>query len=154
MTDIRELLTKHYAMMLRYAQKLSNNETNADDIVQQACVYALQSKSPPEHSYERRWLATCVWNAWSNFVRLGRRLIADGDETARNVAVDGGQFAAARLGDVRRIVSGMSVPQAKCFYAVSVMGMETREAAKVLGFKQHVSVSRYNRQALAALAAA
>lgn len=152
MSDVSGIIVRNMTMMRRYASKLSGNETNADDIFQQACVFALQSKSPPAPDYERKWLATCVWNAMSQFVASGRRLVSDGGEAADRESCSGGQFDHVRLSDVKRIMSRMPRQQRDCFEAVAIEGMELREAAQALGFKTHGSVNRYHKRAMAMIA--
>jgi RNA polymerase sigma factor (sigma-70 family) len=156
--DFNALCTPNYQDLLGFAIRLTKNETEAHDVVQDAMVKALNCWDGfnPKHSPEvsaRAWLFQIVANTFLDNVRKNTRrgkraktawnvvngtygVFDDGTERgARNECHDETVAAVEALSDdLRRVVE-----------LVDIQGFKYREAAKVLDVSMATVTSRLHR---------
>ncbi len=128
------LITTHRRPMQALAARLTGNATDADDVFQTACEFALRSSTHADQIEKpKSWLYQCVANAARTHRRQSLRLVADGGEAARTLSVGPAQEHAVRRGEIRRHVARMTERRREVFERVAVMGYGKAETAKALG---------------------
>jgi RNA polymerase sigma-70 factor (ECF subfamily) len=69
-----DVVLPHLDAAFNYARSLTNNDAEAEDVVQDACVRAMRFFSSLRDENARPWLLTIVRNTW--YSRLSRRATA------------------------------------------------------------------------------
>lgn len=134
MQTVASMIVQHKRPMMALSARLANNATDADDVFQGACEYALRSKTPAsEIEKPKSWLYQCVANSAKSHRRNGMRLVPDGGESAVTLATGPSQEHTVRLGEILRQVSGMSERRRDIFERVAILGYGQKETAKELG---------------------
>ncbi len=136
------------AAMRRYARSLARNEHDADDIVQEALLRAIERQDTfqPGRS-QRRWLLAIVHNV---FVTRKRKEAAEArrdDRFAETLLarLDPEQEMIARLNEVAQAFSVLSDQQRAVLHLVAVEGLSYQEAADVLDVPVGTIMSRLSR---------
>lgn len=134
--------------MRRYARALARHEQDAEDIVQDACVRAMERESTFKPGLsKRRWLLAIVHNV---FVSSKRREAAEARRNLRFAetllaSVDPEQEQIARLNEVARAFVALPDSQRAVLHLVAVEGMNYQEAADILGVPIGTIMSRLSR---------
>jgi len=136
------------AAMRRYARSLARDRQDADDIVQEALVRAIERRRTfrPERS-RRRWLLAIVHNV---FVSGKRRAAAEARRNARFAEtlmahIDPEQDRHVRLAQVAHAFAGLPDRQRAVLHLVAIEGLSYQEAADVLGVPVGTIMSRLAR---------
>lgn len=141
----------------RFAFGLTRRLPDADDLVQAACLRALEKRSQwVPGSRLDSWLYRIVQNLWVDQRRQQRRRaeesIDDGDERFSEIADPSSQHRGEgrlMLGSVERAILRLPEEQRAVLMLVSVDGMAYREAADALGVPIGTVMSRLSRARLA-----
>lgn len=151
MDDARDMEADLMAMR-RYARSLARDDQDADDVVQDALIRAIERKATyqPERS-RTRWLLAIVHNV---FVSGKRREAA---ETRRNdrfaetllSSVDPQQEEHVRLAEIARGFAALPDAQRSALHLTAIEGMSYQQAADVLGVPIGTVMSRLSRARVA-----
>lgn len=136
--------------MRRYAISLCKSSSQADDLVQTACVKALAAASSwVEGSRFDAWVFRILRNCWIDEIRRTRQHVSIDDDaiSADLVGERGEQEAMERLSfeEARKAIDGLPVEQREVLLLVCVEDMAYREAADVLGIPIGTVMSRLAR---------
>lgn len=129
------LVTMHYETMYKMAFKWCGNQTNAEDITQEACMKLARGLGSFKfNSAFTSWLYRLVINAAKDFYKqAGRMPLSDGLETAQVVAGSEERlFAREVLAEVARLPEG----EKEAVLLVFSEGLSHKEAADILGCKE------------------
>lgn len=148
MMDDRRDMEADLVAMRRYARALARDDQDADDVVQDALLRAIERKATyqPDRS-RKRWLLAIVHNV---FVSSKRRQAA---ETRRNdrfaetllSSVDPQQEEHLRLAEVARGFAALPDAQRAVLHLTAIEGLGYQEAADVLGIPIGTVMSRLSR---------
>jgi len=136
------------AAMRRYARALARHDQDADDIVQDALVRAIEREGSFDPARARRpWLMAIVHNV---FVTRKRREAAEARRDMRFAEtllsrVDPEQEQMTRLSEVARAFAALPDSQRATMHLIAVEGMNYQEAADVLGVPIGTIMSRLSR---------
>lgn len=132
----------------RYARALTRDETDAEDLVQDALLRAYERRGSLEPARGiRGWLMSILHNI---FIDRRRSRLAE-DRRAAESAELGAQVAPAaqehhvRLAQVRRSFMALPEEQRAALHLVAIEGLGYAEAARVLGIPQGTLMSRLSR---------
>ncbi|MFC3442493.1 sigma-70 family RNA polymerase sigma factor [Sphingobium rhizovicinum] len=147
MDDRRDMEADLLAMR-RYARALARDDADADDVVQDALLRAIERKATyqPERS-RTRWLLAIVHNV---FVSGKRRQAAESrrnDRFAETLlsSIDPQQEEYMRLAEVAQGFSALPEPQRGVLHLTAIEGMSYQQAADVLGVPIGTIMSRLSR---------
>ncbi|MEQ9814444.1 MAG: RNA polymerase sigma factor [Azospirillaceae bacterium] len=140
----------------RFAYGLTRSLAEADDLVQSACLRALEKRRQWQAGTRLdSWLFRIVQNLWiDGRRRLRHREEVDpdslplGDPSAHRTAE-----ARLTLGAVERLILALPVEQRAVLMLATVEGMSYAETAAILGIPQGTVMSRLSRARLALAAA-
>lgn len=131
----------------RYAWSLLRNHSDADDLVQDCLVRALDhTDSLRSDSDLRAWLFTIMHNIFANRWRRMRnraRLLTEHTETETTIAAP--QHASAEMRDVLRGLDTLPEEQREVILLVAVEGFRYDEVASMLGIPIGTVMSRLSR---------
>lgn len=120
----------------RFATSLSRNPADGDDLCQMTIERALSRR----HSYRPgtcfdSWMYRIMRNLWIDERRARQRRTQTfvSEEAGIAVGADGGQDAAAQLGDVDQAMARLPDEQREAVLLVLVEGYSYREAAEIVG---------------------
>ena len=72
-TFLAQTIRTDGAYLLRYARRLTHNDADATDLLQDTCVQALEAAGQTDYpDHPRTWLVTVMRNRWFNIVRHRR----------------------------------------------------------------------------------
>jgi len=138
--------------MRRYARALTRDTQDADDVVQDAVLRAIERRRTfdPARS-RRRWLLAIVHNV---FVSAKRR---EASEARRNAQfaqamiahLDPAQEHRARLAQIARSFAALPEQQRAVLHLVAVEGLSYQETADALGVPIGTVMSRLSRARIA-----
>ncbi|WP_416463304.1 sigma-70 family RNA polymerase sigma factor [Sphingomonas sp. VDB2] len=147
MDDARDMEADLLAMR-RYARALARDESDADDVVQDALLRAIERRATyqPERS-RTRWLLAIVHNV---FVSAKRRQAA---ETRRNdrfaqtllSSIDPQQEEHVRLAEIAQGFAALPEPQRAVLHLTAIEGLSYQQAADILGVPIGTVMSRLSR---------
>jgi RNA polymerase sigma-70 factor (ECF subfamily) len=151
---VRKELVALLPRLRRFSYGLTGSIADGDDLVQSACVRALDriGQWQPGTRLDS-WMYRILQNLWIDQLRAGRsREVTMEDEAM--AAVPGGDQARemeARLGlaDVRREVGRLPAEQRSVLLLVSVEGLSYKQAAEILDIPIGTVMSRLARARLA-----
>lgn len=147
--DLRPVLSALLPRLRRFGLALTGSAADADELVQDACVRALQhSGQLREQNRVDAWLYGIMRNLWIDETRARSRRRHDDLETAAEVAGDDGpQVTEGRitLELVRQRLHEMSADQRAVLILVCVDGLSYKQAAEVLGIAIGTVMSRLSR---------
>ncbi|WP_182084827.1 sigma-70 family RNA polymerase sigma factor [Aureimonas sp. ME7] len=136
------------APLRRYALSLTRNPADAEDLVHDTLVKAIEKEGHFRPGAEARsWLFAILHNTFLDARRRSRTRAAievDGSEGA-DAAVPAGQDASMRLADVRRTFMALPEEQRAALHLVAVEGLSYDEAAASLAIPVGTLVSRVSR---------
>jgi RNA polymerase sigma-70 factor (ECF subfamily) len=129
-------LPEHMTRMWRYALVLSGNRDTAEELVQAACLRALERahQFTPGTRLDR-WVFSILHSIWLNEVRARKVRLGQGLVDADAVLVfDGLKYTEANISarQVLREVQALPEAQRETVFLVYVEGMTYREAAELL----------------------
>jgi RNA polymerase sigma-70 factor, ECF subfamily len=131
----------------RYAWSLLRDKNDADDLVQDCLVRALdRMDSLRSDSDLRAWLFTIMHNIFASRwkrVRNRARLVAEHTETEAIIAAP--QQASVEIRDVLRGLDTLPVEQREVILLVAVEGFHYDEVAQMLGIPIGTVMSRLSR---------
>jgi RNA polymerase sigma-70 factor (ECF subfamily) len=134
--------------MRRYARSLTRDRDNADDVVQDALVRAIERQATYQQGRDRRrWLLAIVHNV---FISGTRRKAA---ETRRNERFaemqvahsDASQEHHARLGEIAQSFAVLPDHHRAVLHLTAIEGLSYQECADVLGVPVGTIMSRIAR---------
>ncbi|MBZ9974305.1 MULTISPECIES: sigma-70 family RNA polymerase sigma factor [unclassified Mesorhizobium] len=145
-------VTPHLEDLWRYSRVLTKNDTDADDLVQEALVRALGLSRTYDASRPLMpWLITIVRNTFfTSAVRADaerRRLAAYAQQC--DPLLMPSQEHCAELSNVQRALEGLPSDQAEVLHLVAVLGFTYSDAAAVLGVPVGTVMSRLSRARIA-----
>ena len=149
-TDPRAQIVSLLPRLRRFAGGLTPDRHLADDLVQAACLKALERwhQWTPGTSLAS-WMFRIVQNTWLDDFRAKARQATDHDEDALlNVAGDDGQALLeqrSELRAVRRAMAALPEEQRVVLLLVTVDGMSYQEAADALAIPMGTVMSRLAR---------
>ncbi|GAB2919895.1 sigma-70 family RNA polymerase sigma factor [Paraburkholderia jirisanensis] len=150
--DLPGLLPGLLPRLLVFANRLSTNRHDAEDLVQLACVRALErSHQLDRESGVLNWMYTIVRTTWVNEVRTRavrkRSGVEWDDELLNNIADPNAAppeqtvFLHQMLGAVRRLPDSQRI----VMQLIDVEGFSYQEAAKALDVRTGTIMSRLSR---------
>jgi RNA polymerase sigma factor (sigma-70 family) len=142
--DVVDLLVP----LRRYARALTRDPAQADDLVHDALVRALEHQGSLRAGTNlRTWLMTVLHNAFIDGQR--RRQVearyADTLESMTDGAVPPAQDSHVRLAQIREAFGRLPEEQRAALHLVTIEGMAYQEAADVLGIPIGTLMSRLGR---------
>ncbi len=136
------------AAMRRYALSLARDQPDADDVVQEALIRAIERRQTfdPGRS-RRRWLLSIVHNV---FVSAKRREAvearhSDGLAEAMLSQIEAEQFRHARLAQIASAFAALSDQHRAVLHLIAVEECSYQEAADILGVPIGTVMSRLSR---------
>lgn len=141
-------LLDELSSMRRYARSLTHDQNEADDVVQDALLKALEKRHTFRPDGSRRgWLLAIVHNI---FISSRRR---EGAATRRDAqfaevaisCLEPNQEHAAYLQDVARAFNALPEAQRQVMHLILVEGQSYQEAAAILGIPVGTVMSRLGR---------
>jgi RNA polymerase sigma-70 factor, ECF subfamily len=140
-------LEENIPSLRRYAWTLLRNSSDADDLVQECLLKALDRIDTLRAASDlRSWLFTIMHNLYVNRwrrMKLRARLAADNAEA--ELAVGPSQQASAEIQDVLRGLSTLTEEQRQIVLLVAVEGFQYGEVAAMLGIPVGTVMSRLSR---------
>ncbi len=132
----------------RYARSLARNSAEAEDLVHDALVRALERRSTFRTGANlRNWLFSIVHNTHVDRMRssVARRRRDDAAVLEADIAYPAGQEHAVRLQQVRSAFMALPEDQREALHLVAVEDMSYQEAADALGIPVGTLMSRVSR---------
>ncbi|MBZ9674055.1 sigma-70 family RNA polymerase sigma factor [Mesorhizobium sp. ES1-3] len=141
-------VTPHLEVLWRYGRVLTRDDSDADDLVQEALVRALSlAKSFDTSRPLLPWLIAIVRNTFlTGTTRMAndrQRLASYGDLS--EAASPPAQERCAELVDVERALATLPAEQAEVLHLVGVLGFTYSEAAELLEVPTGTVMSRLSR---------
>jgi RNA polymerase sigma-70 factor (ECF subfamily) len=136
------------AAMRRYARVLARDHQDADDVVQDALVRAIERDATYERGRgRRRWLLAIVHNVFVSGVRRQGAERRRDDRFAETLVAhsDAAQEHHARLTDIARGFAALSEHQRAVLHLTAVEGLSYQECADLLGVPVGTIMSRLAR---------
>jgi len=153
----RERILPYLQRLYGYAQSLTRNPENAEDLVQQAALKALAARGAPEdEAAYRAWLFRIVKNQFIDNYRRDQRRQRDevAFETVYDVPMDywRGDERIINKVSVRTAMARLNDHHTEILALIDFAGLSYREAADVLDVPVGTVMSRINRARAALLA--
>lgn len=141
-------VTPHLEDLWRYGRVLTGNDTEADDLVQEALVRALSLA----RTYDRSrpllpWLITIVRNTFltrASRANTDRQRLESYSDICDSALLPSQEYS-AELSNVRRALARMPIDQAEVLHLVGVLGFTYAEAAELLEVPAGTVMSRLSR---------
>ncbi|MBB2750304.1 UNVERIFIED_ORG: RNA polymerase sigma-70 factor (ECF subfamily) [Rhizobium aethiopicum] len=136
------------AALRRYARSLVRNSDEAEDLVHDALVRALEKKKSFRSGGNlRTWLLSILHNAHVDRLRQNRSLTRRHDEAAVGAeqSLPAGQEHAVRLQQVRDAFFDLPEEQREALHLVAIEDLSYQEAANALGIPVGTLMSRISR---------
>ncbi|MGR4892506.1 sigma-70 family RNA polymerase sigma factor [Sphingopyxis sp. LARHCG72] len=136
------------AAMRRYARSLTRDRDDADDVVQDALVRAIERQATYQARRDRRrWLFAIVHNV---FISGTRREVAEARRNDRFAEMqvahtDASQEHHARLGEIARSFAALPEHHRAVLHLTAIEGLSYQECADVLGVPVGTIMSRIAR---------
>jgi len=150
---MREELVTLLPRLRRFAYGLAGNMADGDDLLQSACLRALDRADQwrPGTRLDS-WVYRILQNLWIDQIRSGRRreIALDEDVMAAFPGGDQAREMEAKLGlaEARRVVAKLPAEQRAVLLLVSVEGASYKEAAEILEIPIGTVMSRLSRARL------
>lgn len=139
---------KELPALRRYALSLTRNPVDAEDLVHDALVRAMERSASYNPSGNLRgWLMSILHNLHIDRVRSGKSAsVRDRDYAAQSSDHLGpSQVDSVRLGQVRRAFDMLPDEQREAMHLVTIEGLSYEEAAAVLSVPAGTVMSRISR---------
>lgn len=134
-------------VLRRYARSLARDPGEAEDLLQDALMRALEGHFRFECGNLRGWLLSIIHNLHvdrqRSRVRSAQRDHAYAQSRATDVSPS--QLDQVRLGEVRRAFDALPEEQREALHLVTIEGMSYDEAAGILGLPAGTVMSRVSR---------
>lgn len=149
--DLRADLVVLIPRLRRFAYALTGSLDEGDDVVQTACLKALDRLDQFEHGTRfDSWMFRIVQNSFIDTTRSRWRKTTTADPELIALASDDGADAAAserrlHLADVRKAVAELPDDQRSVLGLVAIEGRTYKEAADILGLPIGTVMSRLAR---------
>ncbi|QKJ85170.1 RNA polymerase subunit sigma-24 [Paramixta manurensis] len=145
-SEVRSQLGQHLTRLWRYGMVLSRNREVAEDLVQSACVRALERSTQFQPGTRiDRWLFSILYSIWINEIRAQRVRQGQGfiDSDELSAAEDAVSIEDRRQYDsVLQRVSQLPEAQRNAVFLVYVEGFTYQEAAETLSVPIGTIMSR------------
>lgn len=141
-------LLDELSSMRRYARSLTRDQTEADDVVQDALLKALEKRHTLRPDGSRRgWLLAIVHNIFiSSRRREGAAMRRDAQFAEVSIGrLEPSQEHAAYLRDVARVFNALPETQREVIHLISIEGQSYHETAAILGIPVGTVMSRLSR---------
>ena len=140
-------LEENIPSLRRYAWSLMRNANDADDLVQDCLLRALDRlDTVREEGQLRPWLFPIMHNLYVNRWRRAKiRAEVSAEKTAAEMPVPPSQPASAEMRDVLRGLRELPAEQRQVILLVAVEGFEYAEVAAMLGVPVGTVMSRLSR---------
>ena len=140
-------LEENIPSLRRYAWTLLRNSSDADDLVQDCLLKALDRIDTLRAASDlRSWLFTIMHNLYVNrWRRMKLRARIGADDAEAELAVGPSQQASAEIQDVLRGLSALTEEQRQIVLLVAVEGFQYGEVAAMLGIPVGTVMSRLSR---------
>ena len=147
-----ETVLPHLDAAFNYARWLTRNDTDAEDVVQDACVRAIRYFSSLRDDDARAWLFTIVRNAW--YSRVSRKAnvaegtrLNDGQDERPDNALDPEERLLQQhtVGLVRAALEQLPVDFREVIVLREIEGLSYKEIAEVAGVPVGTVMSRLAR---------
>ncbi len=147
--DLKSALVGILPQLRRFARTLTRSATEADDLVQEACLRALAKG----HLWDRsqpldRWMFRLTRNLWIGEIRKRKVRLGEGhvpaDESNELVSHETGE-AAMSAKDIRSKIDALPSELSSVLLVVSVEGYSYAEAADLLDIPVGTVMSRLHR---------
>jgi len=149
---LEETVLPHLDAAFNYARWLTRNDTDAEDVVQDACVRAIRYFSSLRDDDARAWLFTIVRNAW--YSRVSRKAnvaegtrLNDGQDERPDNALDPEERLLQQhtIALVRAALEQLPVDFREAIVLREIEGLSYREIAEVAGVPIGTVMSRLAR---------
>ena len=147
-----ETVLPHLDAAFNYARWLTRNDTDAEDVVQDACVRAIRFFSSLRNDDARAWLFTIVRNAW--YSRVSRKAnvaegtrLNDGQDQRPDNALDPEERLLQQhtIALVRAALEQLPVDFREVIVLREIEGLSYKEIAEVAGIRIGTVMSRLAR---------
>jgi len=147
-----ETVLPHLDAAFNYARWLTRNDTDAEDVVQDACVRAIRFFSSLRNDDARAWLFTIVRNAW--YSRVSRKAnvaegtrLNDGQDQRPDNALDPEERLLQQhtIALVRAALEQLPVDFREVIVLREIEGLSYKEIAEVAGVPVGTVMSRLAR---------
>jgi len=147
-----ETVLPHLDAAFNYARWLTRNDTDAEDVVQDACVRAIRFFSSLRNDDARAWLFTIVRNAW--YSRVSRKAnvaegtrLNDGQDERPDNALDPEERLLQQhtIALVRAALEQLPVDFREVIVLREIEGLSYKEIAEVAGVPVGTVMSRLAR---------
>jgi RNA polymerase sigma factor (sigma-70 family) len=147
-----ETVLPHLDAAFNYARWLTRNDTDAEDVVQDACVRAIRFFSSLRDDNARAWLFTIVRNAW--YSRVSRKAnvaegtrLNDGQDERPDNALDPEERLLQQhtIALVRAALEQLPVDFREVIVLREIEGLSYKEIAEVAGVPVGTVMSRLAR---------
>ena len=147
-----ETVLPHLDAAFNYARWLTRNDTDAEDVVQDACVRAIRYFSSLRDDDARAWLFTIVRNAWYSRVSrkpnvAERTRLNDGQDQRPDTALDPEERLLQQhtVALVRAALEQLPVDFREVIVLREIEGLSYKEMAAVVGVPIGTVMSRLAR---------
>jgi RNA polymerase sigma-70 factor (ECF subfamily) len=146
--DLRQELFQHIDRMRRYALVLCRDRDQAEDLVQDSLVRAIDGAHTWRPGEDlRRWLFAILHNTFVNGFRRDRlkREVFGALRVVEEHAASAGQVDAVQFRQTMEALEQLPVDQRQVLMLIAVEGMSYQEAADSLGIPLGTLMSRLGR---------
>lgn len=146
-SHLRQLLADSLPNLRAFARTLTNNPTQADDLVQETLIKALSHLDSFQIGTNlNAWLFTILRNCFYSELRKRRREVEDVDNVhAERLTVAPDQIDVLQLNEFRAALSRLPDEQREALILVGASGFAYEEAAAICGVPVGTIKSRVNR---------
>lgn len=140
---LADMLVEQLPLLRKHATRLCRGNTDvAEDVLQDACVTILRSKTEPGDA-GGNWMFGHVRYAMFHRYKAETKHAHDDHETAPDVYVDGAQEFALELSEISGVLATLTPGRREAFRMVAIDGWNTNEAAEILGVSRQAVHTRY-----------
>jgi RNA polymerase sigma-70 factor (ECF subfamily) len=144
--EFRARLVKSLPRLGRFALCLTRSKEQAEDLVNDTIVRALNAESRFEAGTNiDAWLCTILRNQHISNTRQGRRTVSVEDLNDDMPSASGGQIAAVEFSEMRNAISKVSPEHRELLLMVAAFGLSYEEAAELCKCAVGTVKSRLNR---------
>jgi len=147
--DLKQNMIAMLPQLRRFARVLTRSVPDADELVQETCLKALNSADQWDRTQPLdRWLFRILRNTWYSELRKRKVRFGEGqvpaEKTSELLEMSTGE-AVAMAGDLRRQVDALPTDLGAALLVVSVEGYSYSEAAELLDIPIGTVMSRIHR---------
>ena len=153
-------MVPHLPDALAFARWITRDRTDAEDVVQEACIRAFRSIDRFSGANAKAWLLTIVRNTAFTWLSDKKRLslvglddlseherleVEQGEAREGNVSPEAALIAAGQAALLDRLVSELPIGFREVLVLRDIQGMEYREISEVMGLPLGTVMSRLAR---------